>query len=263
MRVISAGALSNCSLVVVTFNEEDRIARCLESVPGIGEIILVDSFSSDRTVEIAGRHGARVYQREFKSAGDQKNWGIGKAERDWILVLDADEALSPELARAVADALGSSRADVYRMRRRSEFLGARIRFCGWHNDWIPRLFRRGKGYYPEREVHEELRFKGSAPRLAGVVEHRPYRDIADYIDRMKSYSRRGAVELHRRESPWFPGIVIRPAARFIRMYVLQLGFLDGPSGFLLCVLASVGVFLKYAFLKELYAGPARSKAGAT
>ncbi|MDD4856657.1 MAG: glycosyltransferase family 2 protein [Candidatus Krumholzibacteria bacterium] len=260
--MISAGALSNCSLVVITRNEQDRIARCLESVPGVGEIIVVDSFSTDRTVEIARLHGARVFQREFKSAGDQKNWAMGKAEKDWILVLDADETLSSELVREISEALGAPRGEGYRIRRRSEFLGARIRFCGWHNDWIIRLFRRGKGLYPEREVHEELRFEGPAPRLAGVIEHRPYRDLDDYVDRMKSYSRRGAAELDRRGSPWFPGIVTHPIARFIRMYVLQLGFLDGGYGFVLCMLASVGVFLKYAFVRELSAGRVRGKAGA-
>jgi glycosyltransferase involved in cell wall biosynthesis len=253
------GALSDCSLIVITFNEEDRIARCLESVPGAGEIIVVDSFSDDRTVEIAREHGARVYQREFTSAGDQKNWAIGRAEKDWILILDADEALSPELLREMENGLPEPIADGYWLRRRSEFMGKTIRFCGWHNDRILRLFRRGMGTYPEREVHERLRFDGSAAKLGGFIEHRPYRDLADYLDRMRRYSLRGAVELRKRAAPWFPGIVTHPTARFIRMYVLQLGFLDGAAGFLLCAFASMGVFLKYALLRELSA--ARAKRG--
>ena len=256
-------ALSNCSLVVVTLNEEDRISRCLESAAGIGEIVVVDSFSADRTVEIARAHGARAYQREFITAADQKNWAIGMATRDWILLLDADEALSPGLVSEIEKALAEPLAEGYRLRRRSEFLGREIRHCGWGNEWIIRLFKRGKAHYPEREVHEAIVLEGRAEKLGGCIEHRPYRDIADYIDRMKSYSLRGAVELHKRGTPWLPGIFTHPVARFLRMYVAQLGFLDGISGFLLCALASSGVLLKYAALRELSGRGAGHRSGGT
>jgi len=255
------GALSNLSLVVVTFNEEDRIERCLDSVPGAGEIIVVDSFSGDRTVEIARTHGARVFQREFTSAADQKNWAIEKAQKDWVLVLDADEALSSDLVRSLETAVAVADVEGYWLRRRSEFFGKRIRFCGWTDEWILRLFRRGKGRYPEREVHERLSFEGASAKLAGAIEHQPYRDLPDYFERMKSYSRRGAVELHKKGKRWFPRIMTHPAARFIRMYVLQLGFLDGASGFLLCAFAATGVFFKYAALRELSRPEATRKAG--
>ena len=256
-------ALSNCSLVVVTLNEEDRLSRCLESAAGIDEVVVVDSFSTDRTVEIARAHGARVYQREFITAADQKNWAIGKASQDWILLLDADEALSPELVSEIGKALEGPLVDGYRLRRRSEFFGTTIRHCGWGDEWIIRLFKRGKAHYPEREVHETIVLEGRAAKLAGCIEHRPYRDVADYIDRMKSYSLRGAIELHKKGKPWFPGIVTHPAARFLRMFLAQLGFLDGVSGFLLCALASSGVLLKYAALRELSRRGAGHGAGGT
>jgi len=261
MLVEPVSALSNCSLIVITFNEEDRLARCLESVIGAGEIVVVDSFSGDRTVEIARAHGAQVYQREFTTAADQKNWAIGKAGKDWILLLDADEALSPELLREMEEALAAPRVDGYRLRRRSEFFGRTIRHCGWGDEWILRLFRRGKGHYPEREVHERLVLEGRVSKLAGCIEHRPYRGVPDYIDRMKSYSLRGAIELHKKGRRWFPGLFIRPAARFIRMYLVQLGFLDGASGFLLCALASMGVLFKYAALRELSGSVGKRGAG--
>jgi glycosyltransferase involved in cell wall biosynthesis len=258
---MSAGALSSCTLVVVTLNEEDRISRCLESAAGVGEIVVVDSFSGDRTVDIARAHGAQVYQRKFTTAADQKNWAIAKASKDWILLLDADEALSTELAHEMEKAIDGPLVDGYRLRRRSEFLGRTIGHCGWGDEWIVRLFRRGRGHYPEREVHESLLLEGRAAKLAGCIEHRPYRGIADYIDRMKSYSLRGATELHGKGASWFPGIVTHPAGRFVRMYVLQLGFLDGVSGFLLCALASSGVLLKYAALWELSRSGAKRGAG--
>lgn len=257
------GALSNCTLVVVTLNEEDRLSRCLESVAGAGEIVVVDSFSGDRTAEIARAHGAQVYQREFTTAADQKNWAIEKASKDWILLLDADEALSSELLREVEKALERPRVEGYLLLRRSEFLGETIGHCGWGDERIVRLFRRGRGHYPEREVHERLVLDGRAAPLAGSIEHRPYRDLADYMERMKNYSLRGAVELHKKGRSWFPGILTHPAGRFFRMYFLQLGFLDGAPGFLLCALASSGVFLKYAALRELSRCGTKRDAGGT
>ena len=253
--------LSEVSLVVVTLNEEDRIARCIGSVPGVGEVIVVDSFSTDRTVAIAREHGARVFERAFTSAADQKNWAIGMAERDWILLLDADESVSGELLADIRDAVRSPHADGYRLRRRSEFFGTWIRFCGWGNERVLRLFRRGAGRYPEREVHERLRLEGRASALRGCIEHRPYRDLSDYVDRMKSYSHRGALELHKNGRGWFPGIVTHPTARFIRTYVFQLGMLDGTAGFMLSVLAAVSVFFKYAALRELKGNERRREAG--
>ncbi len=247
-----SGALDILSLVVVARDEEDNIARCLGSLPGAGEaVVVVDAASVDGTAEAARRLGARVYERPFASAAEQKNWGMAQARGEWILVLDADETATPALARSVAEAIGAPRADGYWILRRSEFLGRRIRFCGWHDDRILRLFRRGAGRYPERAVHERLELAGEAAQIAGTIEHRPYRNLDEYVDRMKSYSRRGAEELRRRGAKWFPGILLRPPARFFRMYVLQLGFLDGAAGFLLCSLAATGVFLKYAFLREL------------
>ena len=247
------GALSDVSLVVITLNEEDNLDRCLASASGVGEIIVVDSFSEDRTVEIARRYGAKVSQRPFVSAADQKNQAIGMADHSWILLLDADEALSPELRLEIEEAVLAPRADGYAIRRRSEFLGTVIRHCGWGGDRVVRLFRRGKGRYPETAVHERLALDGSVARLVGVIEHRPYRSLSDYVDRMESYSRRGAVELRRKNRSWFPAIVTHPAARFVRMYLIQLGFLDGAAGFVLCMLAATSVFYKYAALRELSA----------
>jgi glycosyltransferase involved in cell wall biosynthesis len=259
--VTSHGPLSSVSLVVVTLDEEVTIARCIGSVPGAGETIVVDSFSRDSTVAVALEHGARVFLRPFASAADQKNWAIGKAEKEWILLLDADESVSPELLVEIASAVRSPRADGYWLRRRSEFFGKTIRFCGWGDERVLRLFRRGAGRYAEREVHERLSLDGSVSSLAGFIEHRPYRDISDYIDRMKSYSRRGAIELHKNGTRWFPGVVTHPIARFIRMYFLQLGMFDGGAGLLLCGLAAASVFFKYAALRELSAEEKTRKVG--
>lgn len=244
------GTLSRVSLVVITLDEEDNIERCIRSAAGVGEIVVVDSFSGDRTAEIAAALGAVVHKREFTTHADQKNWAIGKATGEWILVLDADEALSPPLRSEIEAELVNPSADGYRLRRRNEFLGRKIRFCGWGGDRVLRLFRRGSGFYPERAVHEKLRLEGKEAVLKASLEHRPYRDIYDHIDRMKRYSRAGAIELMKEGRGWFPGIFLNPFARFLRMYVIQLGFLDGMPGFILCSFAAISVFFKYAALRE-------------
>jgi glycosyltransferase involved in cell wall biosynthesis len=243
--------LSSISLIVTTLNEEHNIGRCLGSAHGVGEMIVVDSGSADDTVRIAEEHGARVLTREFVSNADQKNWAIGQASHDWILILDADEYLSEELRREISESMAGAREDGFWLYRRNEFLGKKIRHCGWDRDRVLRLFRRGRGRYPERAVHERLELEGEAGRLHERLDHIPYRDLDDYIDRMKRYSRRGAEILNDKGRHWFPGMVLRPSARFMRMYFLQLGFLDGCAGLTLCMLASMSVFFKYAWLREL------------
>jgi glycosyltransferase involved in cell wall biosynthesis len=246
-------ALSRVSLVVITLNEEDSIERCLSSAAGVGEIVVVDSFSTDRTVQRAEAAGARVYRRAFVSAADQKNWAMERTSGEWILILDADETLTPQLRAEIDRELADPRADGYWLKRRSYFFGRRIRHCGWQRDRVLRLFRRGKGRYPEVAVHEKLSLDGSSAVLDSYVDHHPYRDLADYMERVESYGRRGAAELHRKGRGWFPAIVSHPIGRFFRMYILQGGVLDGGAGLLLCTLAAVSVFFKYAFLHELSA----------
>jgi glycosyltransferase involved in cell wall biosynthesis len=245
------GQLNEISLIVITLNEEDNIGRCIESASGVGEIIVVDSHSRDRTVEIAERAGASVYSREFISNAEQKNWAMEKVSGEWILILDADERLSPELRCEIQDELENPGAEGYWLRRKNRFMGKYIKHCGWNRDMVLRLFRKGKGRYCQRLVHEKLILEGDSAELNSPVLHTPYRDTSDYLERMRSYSRRGAEELHREGRHWFPGIVTHPAFRFLRMYFLQLGFLDGAAGFILCSSAAASVFFKYVFLREL------------
>jgi len=243
--------LSRISLIVITLNEEGNLGRCLDSARGAGEVIVVDSMSTDGTLRIAGEYGARVFTREFVSNADQKNWAMDQATLEWILILDADEFLSASLREEIAEIIISARENGFWIYRKNEFLGFKIRHCGWDRDRVLRLLRRGRGRYPERAVHERLELDGDAGCMRERLGHIPYRDLDDYIERMRSYSRRGALELYRNGGRWFPGIFFRPCARFLRMYLLQLGFLDGSAGLTLCSLAAISVFFKYAWLREL------------
>jgi glycosyltransferase involved in cell wall biosynthesis len=239
------------SVIVTARNEAANLPRCLESAHGFGEIIVVDSFSGDETVEIARRNRATVFQRAYSSPSDQKNWAAARAHNDWVLVLDADEWLSDALCAEIESLVPGDRVGFW-IYRRSEYLGRPIRGCGWQRDKVLRLYDRRRGHYPEARVHEEVVLDASAGRLQARLGHRPYRDIAHHVAKIDDYTARGARQAVERGLS-APGLhlVLHPPFRFIRMYFLQLGVFDGYPGLVLCLLSSAGVFLKYARAWEL------------
>ncbi len=272
------------SVVIITHNEEANIGRTLASVQplvadGKGEIIVVDSGSTDRTVEIAKSFGAKVFIEEWKGYAAQKNSAIDKAEGDYILSLDADEEVSDELAEQIANTV-SYRPAVHKfvqklpdgtlspifvngflMPRKNYFLGRWIKHGGFWPDRKLRLFRRGSGRFKEAAVHETLEVKEhrsggiviSSRRLKGALLHHSYPTLADYIDNMNRYSSLGAemaVANGRRGLSLF-NIVVRPLATFVYNYFFRLGFLDGREGLLLHLYHAVYVSWKYAKAWEL------------
>lgn len=233
------------SAVVTCGNAGATLERCLKSLEGVGELIVVDSFSLDDSREIARRHGAIVYLRPFRSAADQKNWALARAKNRWVLVLDSDEEISALLRREIST-LPSAGPEGYWVKRKSFYLGKPIRFCGWQRDKVLRLFRRDRGRYQDRSVHEELELEGRAGRLKERIVHRPYLSLADHLTKIDEYSRRGAGEyLRGGGKAALLNAIVHPPFRFLRMYVFQLGLLDGARGLVLCLLSAYGVFLKY------------------
>jgi glycosyltransferase involved in cell wall biosynthesis len=276
------------SVVIITHNEEANIGRTLASVQllvgdGKGEIIVVDSGSADRTVEIAKSFGAKVFVEEWKGYAAQKNSAIDKATGDWILSLDADEELEPDLVAelSIHEAIsaanpadrpcdccltmeeasaGSRNLDKikgpptgYWVSRKNHFLGRWIQHGGFWPDPKLRLFRRGAGTFEDRAVHEDVRLDGTTGKLRGALLHHSYPTLADYIDHMNRYSSLGAemaVAKGRRGFSLF-NIVARPIATFIYNYFFRLGFLDGREGLLLHLYHAVYVSWKYAKAWEL------------
>jgi glycosyltransferase involved in cell wall biosynthesis len=239
--------LREISVIVTTFNEEPNIEACLDRLDGFGEVVVVDSFSTDGTLEVARRHPVVVYERPYESAAKQKNWALERVRHRWVLILDADEVMSDELRGEIERFDESSGVDGFWIRRASHYLGAPIRRCGWQRDRVLRFFDRTKGRYDEAEVHEEVEIRGNTSTFHGKLEHFPYRRIEQHLDKIETYSTRGAREYVHRGGK-FPvfHMIVRPPLRMARMYLMQGGILDGRRGFLLCVVSSYGVFLKYA-----------------
>ncbi len=248
------------SVVIITYNEEANIARTLESVQplvrdGKGEIIVVDSGSTDRTVEIAKSFGAKVFIEEWKGYAAQKNSALDKASGDWILSLDADEGIEAALGNEIQQN-ASVQHDVtgYWLPRKNHFLGRWIRHGGFWPDPKLRLFRRGAARFEDRLVHEDAKLtQGITGQLRHALLHHSYPTLSDYLDHMNRYSCLGAEMVAAKGPVRFSviNIAVRPWLTFIYNYFFRLGFLDGREGLLLHLYHAVYVSWKYAKAWEL------------
>jgi glycosyltransferase involved in cell wall biosynthesis len=248
------------SVVIITRNEEANIARTLESVEplvqdGKGEIVVLDSGSTDRTLEIADSLGAKVFSESWKGYAPQKNSALAKASGDWILSLDGDEELESALAEEILLTLKEPTRHIgFWVPRKNFFLGRWIKHGGYWPDRKLRLFRRGLGQFEDRLVHEDIRLApGSTATLQHALLHHSYPTMSDYIRHMNEYSSLGAemavAKGYRGNA--VVDIVLRPVFTFIYNFFFRFGFLDGREGFLLHVGHAVYVAWKYAKVWEL------------
>jgi glycosyltransferase involved in cell wall biosynthesis len=238
--------------LVTCFNEEHNIGPCIESLSWCDEIIVVDSFSTDRTVEIAKSYEkVRFFQREYFGAGAQKNWAMQHVKGEWVFLLDSDERCTPELRDEVLAILEEGPEYLaYMMNRSVYLLGKRIRYSGWQRDRVSRFFKSGTAYYEDRRVHSLLHTTGEVPILKYSIEHHMVdRTFTEYAFRLAKYGFWGAGQC------WKDGkratafdVVGRPMWRFFRTYVLQLGVLDGMRGLVFCLLQAYGTYMKFAIL---------------
>jgi glycosyltransferase involved in cell wall biosynthesis len=244
--------MSSLSVAVVALNEEERLRACLESVVWADEIVVVDGGSSDKTVAIAREFTDRVLFRAWDGYGAQKNFALAQCHGEWVLSLDADERVSDALRAEIKAALGTGtgRSGFY-VARQNLFQGVWVRHGGLYPDWQLRLFRRGQGAFVERAVHESLRVSGPTGRLEAPLVHESYRSIADAVARLNRYSDLAAAELAQAgRGGRLVDLLARPAWRFVWMYVLHAGFLDGWRGLVLAALHAHYVFLRAAKVRE-------------
>ena len=248
------------SVVLITRNAAAQLADCLASVAFADEVVVVDSGSSDGTAELAARYGARVLQKEWLGFGRQKQFAVEQAAHDWVLCLDADERVSPELAASLVRALAALEAPaapVYRMARRNRFLGRWLRHGEGYPDWSPRLFDRRQARWSDDAVHEKVLYAVSPGTpmgtLRGDLLHESAEDLGRYLEKQNRYSTLAAEELHRQgRRAGFAELALSPLARFVKFYLLRLGFLDGLPGLVHISIGCMNSFMKYAKLIELH-----------
>ncbi len=247
-------ALKMISVVIPTLNEERFVASAIRTVAFADEVLVIDSLSTDKTVEVAIEAGASVIQRQFDDFSTQKNYAIERARHEWILVIDADERVSDPLAgeilRCIENPKGKAAFYVYR----NFFFGRkRIRYGGWQTDKAIRLFRKKRGTYNGKLVHETIDTDGDVGFLENRLDHYSYRDHEQYASKLEMYARLQAEELYRQgRKPRFWMLTVKPAFRFFVHYFVRLGILDGKAGFELARAHAKGVWKRYRYLGERY-----------
>lgn len=241
------------SAIVITYNEEKNIQRCLESLSWADEIVVVDSFSQDRTKDIASSFTDKIFDLEWQGFGKQKEIARTKASYDWVLSVDADEVVSEKLREEIKSIINKNDSlDGYYIPRLSNFLGRWIKHSGWYPDYVLRLFKKDKARFDESLVHEKLILEGKTGFLKNEILHYTDPDISHYLSKMDKYTTLSSQKfLAEGKSVTLFDLLFRPMAIFFKMYLFKSGFLDGWQGLLLASFSCFHVFVKYAKLWHL------------
>jgi glycosyltransferase involved in cell wall biosynthesis len=240
------------TLVVITRDAGERLADCLNSVRFASQTLVVDSGSADNTAEIAHRCGAQVIEHAWLGFGPQKNFAVGQAANDWVLCLDADEFLSPELAESIRAALPNAEFNAYEMARRNRFLGRWLAHGEGYPDWNLRLFDRRHARWSDDAVHEHVLIAGKVGRLGGDLMHKSGESLGDYLTKQNRYTTLQAEALLARGERFSATrMIVSPIVRFLRFYILRGGFLDGVAGLVHISIGCFNSFTKYAKLRAL------------
>jgi hypothetical protein len=240
-------------------DDQATLGACLRSLSFCREIVVVvDASSRDDSEKIAGELATRVVRHPYGGDIEQKRFTTELAREPWLLSVDADEVVTPQLAAAISAAVQQPRASGYEMNRIAFHLGRWVRHGDWHPDWKLRLFRRGAYRWVGENPHGRAEVEGRVERLEGDLLHYSFRDLQDQLDRIDTHTSQAAAALHARgRRPRFGDLALRPPARFLRGYLLKRGFLDGGVGFVVAATVAWSVFLKYAKLRELQRGEGR------
>ncbi|RLC46307.1 MAG: glycosyltransferase family 2 protein [Candidatus Cloacimonadota bacterium] len=243
---------NSLSVVIITKNEENNIKRCLQSVKWADEIVVVDTGSTDRTLEICEKYGCHIIETEWLGFGKTKQLGVNCAANDWILSIDADEEVTSELTEEIRQLLSKDNLkNGYRIKRTSFYLKKWIRYSGWNRDYPLRLFNRKYGNFNENFVHESVRIRGKIGKIDKVLRHYTYPNLTTYIQKIEHYANlraEEAVKKGKRASVF--NAIFHGLFKFLKMYLLNTGFLDGTVGLVLSINSAFSVYLKYLKIWE-------------
>jgi glycosyltransferase involved in cell wall biosynthesis len=247
--------MKKLSVIIITLNEEKNIGRCIDSVQDIAdEIIVLDSFSKDMTEAICMEKGVTFFQHAFDGYIEQKNRALGMAKFDYVLSIDADEAISPELKKSIAEVKENQIADAYTMNRLTYYCGKWIRHSGWYPDTKLRLVLRNKAVWEGINPHDRMSvIEGSTIKhLKGDILHYSYYSISDHVAQANNFTTILANELYRKgkKGSWWR-VIFSPISRFLNNYVVNAGFLDGYYGFVICSISAFATYIKYLKLRQL------------
>lgn len=245
--------MNKLSAVIITLNEEKNIARCLDSLKGIvEEIIVVDSLSTDKTKEICESYGVTFIEHAFNGYQDQKNYAMAQASFDYVLNLDADEVLSPELQKSILEAKRDFKFNGYRFNRLTNYNGHWVRYCGWYPDCKMRLVKKSLAQWTGGQIHEYLKVEGPEKVLSGDLLHYSYESIAAHIAQANKFSTMEAIEhVKRGKKVSLYRLVTRPVFQFFKDYIIKKGYKDGLTGFIICTINGMYVLLKYAKMMDI------------
>jgi glycosyltransferase involved in cell wall biosynthesis len=237
------------SACIITFNEEHNIRECLESVKWADEIVVVDSFSQDKTVEIARQYTERVISNKWLGYVAQKNFALSQAKHQWVISIDADERVTPELRDEILTEISVNSADGFLVKRHTHYLGRWINHGGWYPDWKLRIVKKDKARWVGIDPHDKLIIDGQTKYLKGEILHFTYKNLSHQLKIVDKFSDCAVDELLKKETPLCVfNMIFHPPIKFIETYLWKLGFLDGIPGFIISVTSAFYVFVKYAKL---------------
>lgn len=241
------------SALIITLNEEKNIKECLDHLDWVDEIIVVDAESQDKTKEICSNYQVKWFQRRWPGFGPQKNFGIEQAKGEWVLIVDADERVTPELKNEILSVVQSMTPySGFEIPRRNFFYGKWIQYGGAYPDYQLRLFKRDAGHYDQTPVHEQFILNGNAGYLSSPLDHYTEREISDHFKKFDQYTSLAAQhELERNRSPHWSQCLINPVLTFFKIYIMKRGFLNGVHGLIYSSFVAMYTFVKYAKLWEL------------
>jgi len=244
--------MSKITAIIPTFNEEENIREALESVKFADEIMVVDSFSTDRTLDIVREYTSFIIQREYENSASQKNWAIPQATHEWILLVDADEKVTPELRDEIIETLKNQDSQdvvAHWIYRTNFFMGKQINYSGWQNDKVIRLFRKSKCRYQEKRVHAEIIADGKVGVMKNKLLHYTFKGMDETINKINKYAEWKALDYDKKTGRLSPyHFVLKPMWAFVKHLIIKQGFRDGVPGFTIAKLQSYSIFIRYTKL---------------